>query len=68
MPILPGRGLGFAHPNGERHIIAAGNWVSCSGHDNTDASCTTGAVSNIFVGSASDHSGPYEGISFGNNC
>ncbi|KAG9128555.1 hypothetical protein FRC07_003444 [Ceratobasidium sp. 392] len=65
IPILPGRFLGYAHPNGEKHIVAAGQWDACNGHDNTSPNCSTGAVGNIFVGSLDDHSGPYEGISIG---
>ncbi|KAG9073744.1 hypothetical protein FS749_014724, partial [Ceratobasidium sp. UAMH 11750] len=67
VPILPGRFLGFAHPNGEKHIVAAGQWDACNGHDNTDESCSTGAVDNIFEGNTSDHLGPYEGISLGSD-
>ncbi|KAF8604804.1 alpha/beta-hydrolase [Ceratobasidium sp. AG-I] len=65
VPIVPGRGLGFAHPSGEKHIVAPGNWVACAGQDNTDALCTIGTVSNILVGSLDDHGGPYEGVSIG---
>ncbi|CAE6471347.1 unnamed protein product [Rhizoctonia solani] len=55
IPILPGRFLGYAHPNGEKHIVSAGSWVACAGHDNTDKSCTTGAVPTIFNGHSDDH-------------
>ncbi|CAE6464654.1 unnamed protein product [Rhizoctonia solani] len=55
VPILPGRGLGYAHPNGEKRILAPGSWTSCAGHDNTDKSCTTGAVPTILNGNANDH-------------
>ncbi|QRV98576.1 Lipase (class 3) [Ceratobasidium sp. AG-Ba] len=65
VPIIPGRGLGFAHPSGEKHIIAPGNWVACAGEDNTDASCIIGTVSNVLVGDLNDHGGPYEGVSIG---
>ncbi|KAG9104248.1 hypothetical protein FRC06_004232 [Ceratobasidium sp. 370] len=65
VPILPGRFLGFTHPNGEKHIVAAGQWDACNGHDNTNESCSTGAVDNIFEGSTDDHLGPYEGIYLG---
>ncbi|KAH7335439.1 Alpha/Beta hydrolase protein [Rhizoctonia solani] len=67
VPIVPGRGLGFAHAAGEKHILTPGSWVACSGQDNTDAQCATGAVSNILVGDIDDHGGPYEGISVGND-
>ncbi|CAE6464664.1 unnamed protein product [Rhizoctonia solani] len=60
VPILPGRRLDYAHPSG------TGSWVSCAGHDNTDISCTTGAVPTIFDGNSKDHIGPYEGIYIGN--
>ncbi|KAG8684018.1 hypothetical protein FRC09_015661 [Ceratobasidium sp. 395] len=69
IPILPGRFLGYAHPNGEKHIVATGKWDACNGHDNTSPNCSTGAVANIFVGNLDDHSGPYEGIMLGGaNC
>ncbi|KAG8731102.1 hypothetical protein FRC11_005140 [Ceratobasidium sp. 423] len=57
IPILPGRFLGYAHPNGEKHIVSAGSWVACAGHDNTDKSCTTGVVRTIFNGHSDDHGG-----------
>ena len=31
VPIIPGRFLGFAHPQGEIHIQDSGDWVTCSG-------------------------------------
>ncbi|QRV84521.1 Lipase (class 3) [Ceratobasidium sp. AG-Ba] len=65
VPIVPGRGLGFAHPSGEKHILSPGNWVACSGQDNTDPQCTIGTVSNVLVGDLGDHGGPYEGVSIG---
>jgi hypothetical protein len=69
VPILPGRFLGFSHSNGEKHIYNSpqNQWVACSGHDNTDPTCTVGQVKNIFVGDTSDHAGPYDGVSF-NGC
>ncbi|QRW13147.1 Lipase (class 3) [Ceratobasidium sp. AG-Ba] len=65
VPIIPGRGLGFAHPSGEKHIIAPGNWVACAGEDNTDPSCIIGTVPNVLIGDINDHGGPYEGVSIG---
>ncbi|KAK7461011.1 hypothetical protein VKT23_008938 [Stygiomarasmius scandens] len=62
IPIVPGRFLGYAHPNGEVHIQDSGVWDVCPGHDNTDSRCTTGDVGNIFEGSVSDHDGPYDGV------
>jgi hypothetical protein len=35
------------------------------GQDNTSNECTVGDVPNIFVGSTSDHGGPYDGIEMG---
>ncbi|CEL58739.1 hypothetical protein RSOLAG1IB_08785 [Rhizoctonia solani AG-1 IB] len=67
VPILPGRRLDYVHPSGEKHILGAGSWASCAGHDNTDNSCTTGAVPTIFHGNSKDHIGPYEGIYIGND-
>ncbi|KAG7094313.1 hypothetical protein E1B28_007915 [Marasmius oreades] len=65
VPILPGRFLGFAHPNGEVHIKEDNTWASCPGHDNTDKQCIVGDVPNIFVGDPGDHSGPYDGVDMG---
>ncbi|KAH8828427.1 lipase [Flagelloscypha sp. PMI_526] len=65
VPILPGRFLGFAHVSGEVHIKDDNSWVACSGEDNTDSQCTVGTVTNIFVGDAGDHPGPYNGITLG---
>ncbi|CAE6451903.1 unnamed protein product [Rhizoctonia solani] len=67
VPIVPGRGLGFQHVSGEKHIVSPGNWVACSGRDNTDAKCTIGTVPNVLVGDLNDHGGPYEGISIGSS-
>ncbi|CEL58747.1 Lipase OS=Rhizopus oryzae PE=1 SV=1 [Rhizoctonia solani AG-1 IB] len=67
VPIIPGRGLGFQHVSGEKHIVSPGNWVTCSGRDNTDAKCSIGTVPNILVGDVNDHGGPYEGISIGSS-
>ncbi|KAG8776684.1 hypothetical protein FRC12_000782 [Ceratobasidium sp. 428] len=65
VPIVPGRFLGFAHTSGEKHIFSPGNWVACTGQDNTDSQCTTGTVSNVLVGDLNDHGGPYEGVPIG---
>ncbi|KDQ19509.1 hypothetical protein BOTBODRAFT_440996 [Botryobasidium botryosum FD-172 SS1] len=65
IPIVPGRGLGFSHPSQEKHIISASSWVACAGQDNTDSSCSTGAVPNIFFGNVIDHLGYYDGVMIG---
>jgi hypothetical protein len=66
VPIVPGRGLGFAHPTGEVHIVSEGRAVSCSGQDNaSDSQCQISTVPNIFAGNILDHLGPYEGIYIG---
>ncbi|TCD70529.1 hypothetical protein EIP91_002875 [Steccherinum ochraceum] len=66
IPIVPGRGLGFAHPHGEIHIVAPNDAVSCPGDDDaTDSQCTIATVPNIFVGDILDHLGPYQGINIG---
>ncbi|KAK0504705.1 alpha beta-hydrolase [Armillaria luteobubalina] len=66
IPILPGRGLGYAHPEGEIHILQPGSAVACPGNDDaTDSQCQIETVPNIFVGNILDHLGPYEGISIG---
>jgi len=66
VPILPGRGLNYAHPHGEVHILGPGSAVACSGDDDAiDAQCQIATVPNIFAGHILDHLGPYEGISLG---
>ena len=66
IPIVPGRGLGFAHPHGEIHIVSPSDVVSCQGDDNaSDPSCTILSVPSIFSGNLNDHMGPYEGIPMG---
>ncbi|KAG8722709.1 hypothetical protein FRC08_012588 [Ceratobasidium sp. 394] len=65
IPIVPGRGLGFHHPSGEKHIKSVGVWNACAGQDNTSTDCSTGAVPNIFLGNIIDHLGPYEGVWLG---
>ncbi|KAK0212777.1 alpha beta-hydrolase [Desarmillaria ectypa] len=66
IPILPGRGLGYSHPEGEIHILKPGSAVACSGNDDaTDSQCQIETVPNIFVGNIIDHLGPYESIYIG---
>ncbi|EAU90643.1 lipase [Coprinopsis cinerea okayama7 len=62
IPIVPGRFLGFAHTEGEIHIVNNGNWVNCPGQDNTNSQCTIGYVPNIFSGNLNDHGGPFDGV------
>ena len=35
VPILPGRGVGYAHTEGEIHIVNSNAWVSCPGQWNS---------------------------------
>ncbi|KAF8633293.1 hypothetical protein AX17_004468 [Amanita inopinata Kibby_2008] len=66
IPILPGRFLGFEHPEGEIHIISPGKAVTCSGDDNgSDPDCTDSVVPSILNGNILNHLGPYEGINIG---
>ncbi|KAJ3512952.1 hypothetical protein NLJ89_g3222 [Agrocybe chaxingu] len=65
VPTLPGRLLGFHHPQGEKHIQDDLSWVSCPGGDDTDTRCTTGDVPYIFEGDLNDHDGPYDGVTMG---
>lgn len=66
VPIVPGRGLGFAHPKGEVHMLSSGYAVACSGEDNaTDELCQIKSVPTIFQGNILNHLGPYEGIWIG---
>ncbi|KAF8508908.1 lipase [Gautieria morchelliformis] len=65
VPILPGKFLGFVHPQGEIHINDFGVWDACAGEDNDSKLCSTGDVPTIFEGNTSDHDGPYNGITMG---
>jgi hypothetical protein len=65
VPILPGRFLGYAHPAGEIHIQAPGQWYACPGEDNTASTCEVGDVSNLFVADESNHDGPYGAVEMG---
>lgn len=65
VPILPGKFLGYAHPNGELHIKDDNSWASCPGHDNPDDQCIVGDVPTIFDGDVDDHTGPYDGVDMG---
>ncbi|KAG7446215.1 alpha/beta-hydrolase [Guyanagaster necrorhizus] len=66
IPILPGRGLGYVHPETEIHILEPGSAVACPGNDDaTDSECQIETVPNILEGNIVDHLGPYEGIYIG---
>lgn len=65
VPVIPLRLMAFRHPSGEKHILDSGEWVACSGQENTAADCTLGYVPTIFNGDANDHTGPYAGITMG---
>ncbi|KAG8926824.1 hypothetical protein FRC02_008635 [Tulasnella sp. 418] len=65
IPILPGRGLGYAHPDGEIHITDDKTWNSCLGQDNADDNCTTGHVASVLLGNIFDHLGAYNGVWIG---
>jgi len=65
VPIVPGRFLGFAHVNGEKHILDSLAWVDCPGQDNTNSQCTIGYTPNLWSGTPGDHSGPYDGVHMG---
>ncbi|KAF8159295.1 lipase [Crassisporium funariophilum] len=65
VPILPGKFLGFHHPQGEKHIQDDLSWLACPGEDDTDKRCSTGDVPNILEGKVSDHDGPYDGVTMG---
>jgi hypothetical protein len=65
VPSLPPRTIFFVRPAGEIHITDNDSWVSCSGQDNTDPQCQTGAVPNFTKGDAKYHRGPFNGITVG---
>lgn len=62
VPIVPGRFLGFAHVNGEKHILSSLQWVDCPGQDNTNSQCNIGYAPNLWSGNSNDHGGPYDGV------
>ncbi|KAI0248627.1 alpha/beta-hydrolase [Lactifluus subvellereus] len=70
VPTVPGRGLGFRHPQTEFHIESGGNVVICPGDDDgTDPECTDKLVPTIEDGDLDDHNGPYHDIFIGTlNC
>ncbi|KZT12053.1 alpha/beta-hydrolase [Laetiporus sulphureus 93-53] len=64
IPIVPGRSLGFEHPETEVHVVseADNDVVACPGNeDATDADCTIMTVPNILDSDILDHLGPYPG-------
>jgi len=65
IPIVPGEFLGFAHPQGEEHILSGTDWVACAGDDNPSVDCSTGAVPTILTSNILNHLGPYNGILLG---
>jgi hypothetical protein len=65
VPILPGRGLGYAHPAGEVHIETTESWYACPGDDNTSELCEVGDVPNILEADLDDHNGPYGPVTMG---
>ncbi|KAF8813995.1 lipase class 3 family protein [Phlegmacium glaucopus] len=65
IPTVPASFAGYRQPSGEVHIMEDNQWVSCPGQENPSTQCTVGDVPNIFDGSASDHFGPYDGVTMG---
>lgn len=62
VPIVPGRFLGFRHPQTEIHLVSDSQAVACPGNDDADDSdCTISSVPNIFESDVLDHLGPYPG-------
>ena len=62
VPIVPGRFLGFQHPQTEIHVVSDSKAVACPGNDDADdADCTISSVPNIFGSDILDHLGPYPG-------
>ncbi|KAJ7134772.1 Alpha/Beta hydrolase protein [Mycena epipterygia] len=68
VPIVPGRFLGFSHPQGEIHIVDddTKQIVACPGNDDaTDDQCQIKTVPSILSGNILNHLGPYNGIFIG---
>ena len=64
IPIVPGRSLGFQHPETELHIVSDDTYevVACPGNDDaTDAECTISSVPNVLESDILNHLGPYPG-------
>ncbi|KIJ57824.1 hypothetical protein HYDPIDRAFT_178148 [Hydnomerulius pinastri MD-312] len=59
VPVLPPIILGFVHPAGEVHIKDSGEW------DNSSTKCSVEDVPIAFLGNATEHPGPYNGIILG---
>lgn len=66
VPIVPGRFLGFLHPEGETHFLSEDSAVACPGEDDAvDSQCQITTVPNILDGDILDHLGPYHGVWIG---
>lgn len=67
VPILPGRGLGYRHPSGEKHIDAqTSKWYACSGQENESGLCEIGDLPSLLDGySTANHGGPYGPVTMG---
>ena len=65
IPIVPGRGLGYSHVDGEVHIEGSDRWNSCTGNDSTERGCTIADVPNVILSNLLDHLGPYQGVFVG---
>ena len=65
IPIVPGRGLGYSHVDGEVHIEGSDRWNSCTGNDSTESGCTIADVPNVILSNLLDHFGPYQGVFIG---
>ncbi|KAJ7176008.1 alpha beta-hydrolase [Mycena filopes] len=68
VPTVPGRFLGFSHPQGEIHIVDddAKQAVACPGNDDdTNEDCQIKTVPSILSGNILNHLGPYNGIFIG---
>jgi hypothetical protein len=63
---VPGRFLGFLHPEGETHFLSGGGAVACPGEDDAvDSQCQIQTVPNIADGDILNHLGPYDGVYIG---
>lgn len=60
--IVPGKFLGYEHPNGEIHIQddSGTTWEVCPGHDNPSPLCATGDETVVDPLNILDHLGPYD--------
>ncbi|KIK09191.1 hypothetical protein K443DRAFT_127635 [Laccaria amethystina LaAM-08-1] len=70
VPIIPGRFLGYSHPQGQIHLISPGNTFACSGDDDaTDSNlkCQIQSVPSVLAKSILNHISLHHDIAIARN-